>query len=291
MADRAIQFRRGTTLQHDTFTGLSGEITVDIDKNVAVVHDGTTEGGFPLALESDQSATQTELSNHKNNTSNPHSVTKAQVGLGSVTNDAQLKIASNLIDLANAQSARANIDLALQADGGDIPETGRTNTWNARQHFSNGVRTISGNSTNHFSSVIAGNSNTYFFTVRDDSRNIVGRIFAKNLDGNGGGTIDFRQWDDVQVSGNSVHHQGNVTNRIRNLTASEVQQIEAIGSVTINNSQWGYVGNMDQSVSTSDNVNFNGVSSSTDMTQNGNTVIDSTDMLRIFDVDGTELTY
>lgn len=45
----AIRRRRGTTLQHSTFTGLGGEITVDTTKNTVVVHDGSTVGGFPLA--------------------------------------------------------------------------------------------------------------------------------------------------------------------------------------------------------------------------------------------------
>jgi len=44
---RRIQFRRGTTLQHSVFVGAPGEITVDTDKNVIVVHDGVTSGGFP----------------------------------------------------------------------------------------------------------------------------------------------------------------------------------------------------------------------------------------------------
>jgi len=44
-----IQLRRGTTSQHSTFTGAAGEVTVDTDKDVAVVHDGSTAGGFPLA--------------------------------------------------------------------------------------------------------------------------------------------------------------------------------------------------------------------------------------------------
>lgn len=44
----AFQRRRGTTAQHATFTGLLGELTVDTDKKVVVVHDGSTAGGFPL---------------------------------------------------------------------------------------------------------------------------------------------------------------------------------------------------------------------------------------------------
>jgi hypothetical protein len=43
-----VQFRRGTTAQHGSFTGAAGEVTVDTDKNVVVVHNGSTAGGFPL---------------------------------------------------------------------------------------------------------------------------------------------------------------------------------------------------------------------------------------------------
>ena len=50
MAKR-VQRRRGTTTEHDAFKGAIGEITVDIDKDTVVVHDGETLGGFPLARE------------------------------------------------------------------------------------------------------------------------------------------------------------------------------------------------------------------------------------------------
>jgi len=48
-----VQIRRGSTSQHNVFTGATGEITVDTDKDTLVVHDGTTQGGFPLAKASD----------------------------------------------------------------------------------------------------------------------------------------------------------------------------------------------------------------------------------------------
>ena len=48
MAKR-IQLRRGTTAQSNAFTGAVGEVTVDTDKDVLVVHDGVTAGGFPVA--------------------------------------------------------------------------------------------------------------------------------------------------------------------------------------------------------------------------------------------------
>lgn len=50
---KQVQFRRGTTAQHSSFTGAIAEITVDTDKDTVVVHDGTTAGGFPLAKASD----------------------------------------------------------------------------------------------------------------------------------------------------------------------------------------------------------------------------------------------
>jgi len=51
MAAYAIQFRRGTTTEHNSFTGLVGEVTVDTTKKTVVVHDGSTAGGYALALE------------------------------------------------------------------------------------------------------------------------------------------------------------------------------------------------------------------------------------------------
>jgi hypothetical protein len=50
MATR-VQLRRGTTSEHSTFTGAEGEVTVDTTKNTTVVHDGATQGGFPVATE------------------------------------------------------------------------------------------------------------------------------------------------------------------------------------------------------------------------------------------------
>ena len=43
-----VQFRKGTTTEHASFTGANAEITVDTDKNTAVIHDGATAGGFDL---------------------------------------------------------------------------------------------------------------------------------------------------------------------------------------------------------------------------------------------------
>mgnify|MGYP001430470946 FL=1 len=43
-----VQFRRGTTAEHALFTGAAGELTIDTDKNMSVIHDGSTTGGFDV---------------------------------------------------------------------------------------------------------------------------------------------------------------------------------------------------------------------------------------------------
>lgn len=53
-----VQIRRGTTAQTASFIGAIAEITVDTDKEVVVVHDGVTAGGYPLARESALTANQ-----------------------------------------------------------------------------------------------------------------------------------------------------------------------------------------------------------------------------------------
>ena len=56
MAKR-LQLRRGTTAQNNAFTGAVGEVTVDTDKDVLVVHDGVTAGGFPVAARANADGT------------------------------------------------------------------------------------------------------------------------------------------------------------------------------------------------------------------------------------------
>lgn len=45
---KQLQLRRGTTQANALFTGAQGEITMDTEKNLLRVHDGTTPGGFMI---------------------------------------------------------------------------------------------------------------------------------------------------------------------------------------------------------------------------------------------------
>lgn len=74
-------------------------------------------------------AAQSTADTHIGRTDNPHAVTKAQVGLGSVTDDAQLKIASNLADLANAATARTNLSVYSRAEIDNMAPVGAVALW------------------------------------------------------------------------------------------------------------------------------------------------------------------
>lgn len=94
----ALQLRRGTTTQHSTFTGANGEVTVDTTKKTAVVHDGATAGGTPLATEANvnlrvrvdtaaQGLTPTQQLNARTNIGAPASTDVLALTGGTLTGD------------------------------------------------------------------------------------------------------------------------------------------------------------------------------------------------------------
>ncbi len=84
------------------------EIDIDVDQT-KLDHDQLINA---FGLVNDHAA----IDAHIASTLNPHSVTKAQVGLGNVTNDAQLKIASDLSDLNDPETARQNLGVEIGVD-------------------------------------------------------------------------------------------------------------------------------------------------------------------------------
>jgi uncharacterized protein (UPF0333 family) len=46
---KRVQLRKGTEVEHSSFTGALAEVTVDTTKKVLRVHDGTTVGGFEVS--------------------------------------------------------------------------------------------------------------------------------------------------------------------------------------------------------------------------------------------------
>ncbi len=86
--------------------------------------DGVTS---PLQTQLDAKASAAFLAAHVADTANPHAVTKTQIGLSAVTNDAQLKAASNLSDVPSPSTARGNLGLGTSAVL-NVPATGNAAT-------------------------------------------------------------------------------------------------------------------------------------------------------------------
>ena len=147
-----LQLRRGTTVQHSTFTGAVGEVTVDTTKDTVVVHDGTTAGGKPLATEAYvTSAIQTK--------DNSDEITEGSTNLyftnararGAFTASTGISITDGAISTSitqyNDASARGAISvtdsggdgsLAYNSSTGVITYTGPSAT-DVRAHFSAGT--------------------------------------------------------------------------------------------------------------------------------------------------------
>ena len=110
-----IQWRRGNTAQTATFTGAVAEITVDTDKKTIVVHDGTTSGGIPLALESSLSANSISVI-----------AAFAKANAANVLAQAGSTLANTANTTADAAFAKANAANALAQAGSTLANTANT---------------------------------------------------------------------------------------------------------------------------------------------------------------------
>jgi hypothetical protein len=101
----AFQRRRGTTAQHASFTGLLGELTVDTDKDVVVVHDGSTAGGFPqVGVSTTQTLTNKTLTSPAINT--------ATITGGSLADATIRGIEEDINVVASAATGTINFDVS-----------------------------------------------------------------------------------------------------------------------------------------------------------------------------------
>jgi len=83
-----LQLRRGTTSEHSSFTGAVGEVTVDTTKDTLVVHDGSTAGGFELALADGSNLSGVSLSGSGTLTHGSGDYYSSQYILNGTTSDA-----------------------------------------------------------------------------------------------------------------------------------------------------------------------------------------------------------
>ena len=94
-----VQFRRGTTAEHQSFKGADGEVTVDTSLKTVVIHDALTNGGFPV-LRQDGSNSQFDRG----------STTNCALKFAGDPNTGLISPASDEIALVTGGSSRLTID-------------------------------------------------------------------------------------------------------------------------------------------------------------------------------------
>ena len=126
---KKLQLRGGTTAEHSSFTGAIREVTVDTTKDVLVVHDGTTAGGFPqdtmgVVSSTTVSGTVERSTSAENVTGTSDVVTPTVAGVKEMvdTHAGDLLAASNLSDVAVAATAFTNIKQAASATATGVVE-------------------------------------------------------------------------------------------------------------------------------------------------------------------------
>ena len=83
-----LQLRGGTTTEHNSFTGVAREVTVDTTKKTLVVHDGSTAGGTPLMRESGgNAASAVSIGTGGNNVINIDSSQQVGIGTANISNN------------------------------------------------------------------------------------------------------------------------------------------------------------------------------------------------------------
>jgi len=123
---KLLKLRRGTTTQHASFTGAEGELTVDITKDTAVVHDGSTQAGRPLAREDMSNVSSANIAGQLGT----DSIATTKIAAGALPTDVTVASA-NIVDGSivnadvNTSAAIAGTKIAPDFGSQDITTTGK----------------------------------------------------------------------------------------------------------------------------------------------------------------------
>lgn len=125
------------SMSEDTMS-IIGASTLKIDSNEVIINGINFEeriDDLQNSLDTHEdsiSSVKLTLSNHTNNKSNPHSVTKSQVGLGSVANYGQTSSPTSGSNLYFTAGGAYNLKTSIDSK----PNLSGTNTWTGQQTFS-----------------------------------------------------------------------------------------------------------------------------------------------------------
>ena len=169
---QVLQFRRGTTAEISSITGAEGELFVDLDKNVVVVMDGTTEGGYTLQPELLSGTNIKTINNESILGSGNIDITSAE--WGNITGTL-----SSQTDLQNA--------LDDKLESGDITDFETTSQLNARD-------TANRDRTNHTGTQAISTVDGLQSALNDKQDELVSGTNIKTVNGNsllGSGDVDL----------------------------------------------------------------------------------------------------
>tara|TARA_R100000654_G_scaffold25735_1_gene49253 strand:- start:101 stop:1402 length:1302 start_codon:yes stop_codon:yes gene_type:complete len=134
---KLLKLRRGSTSGHSSFTGAEGEVTIDTTKDTAVVHDGSTAGGRPLAREDLNNVTSATIAGKLG----ADSLTTSKLAAGALPTDVTVASA-NIVDGSivnadvNASAAIAGTKVAPAFGSQNLSTSGTAAT---------GALTVTGN--------------------------------------------------------------------------------------------------------------------------------------------------
>ena len=106
---KLLKLRRGTTSQHSSFTGAEGEVTIDTDKDVPVVHDGSTTGGRALAREDMSNVSSASIAGRLSN----DSIATSKIAAGALPSDVTVTNA-NVVSNAAIAGTKVSPDFGSQ---------------------------------------------------------------------------------------------------------------------------------------------------------------------------------
>ena len=159
---KLLKLRRGTTSQHGNFTGAEGECTVDMDKDVLVVHDGQTQGGHPVAAEDMANVSSTSIVSRIDNSA--LAGVKVQPNFGSQNVETTGTLASGNHTVTGNISVSGTVDgrdLATDGSKLDNIQAGATDDQTASEILT-AIKTVDGANSGLDADVLDGQHGSYY---------------------------------------------------------------------------------------------------------------------------------
>ena len=142
---KLLKLRRGSTSGHSTFTGAEGEVTIDTTKKTAVVHDGTTQSGLPLARENMNNVSSADIAGRLAD----DAIATSKIGAGALPTDVTVASA-NIVDGSivnadvNASAAIAGTKISPDFGSQNIATTGNASIGGTNLNMSSAYIDFSG---------------------------------------------------------------------------------------------------------------------------------------------------